>query len=87
MRSNANARKTAKKPSKRAWWVAHAHRVVRHDAVVQQAAASAVAARAAVRAEAQVAIAVKVAVAADKSQRSCTKYTGPSKGNPLKRLK
>jgi hypothetical protein len=85
--SNANAKKTAKKPSKRAWWVAHAPLAARHDAVVRPAAALVAAVRVEVLAVAPAAIAVKVAVAGDKSQRRCTKYTAMSKGNPLKRLK
>ena len=77
---SVNAKKTAKKPSKRAWSVVHARLAVhRAEAALQVAVLAA---------DAQVAvIAAKVAEAADKSQRRCTKNACSFKGNPLKRLK
>ena len=89
---NANAKKTAKKPSKLAWWAAH----VRRQAVVLAAGARPVAALVAgvrgvvtqaAMAVDQVAIAVKVAEAVAKSHERCTKNAWLFEGNPLKQLK
>jgi DUF1009 family protein len=77
---SVNAKKTAKKPSKQAWSVVHAHLAVhRAEAALPVAVLAAVA---------QVAvIAAKAAEATGKSQRRCTKNACSFKGNPLKRLK
>ena len=77
---SVNAKKTAKKPSKLAWSVVHAHLAQPHAEAAQPVVVSAVVAQVAV-------IAAKVAEAADKSQRRCTKNACSFKGNPLKRLK
>ncbi len=87
MPRSANAKKTAKKPSKLAWSVVHVLPAAVHAAVARQGAALVVAARAAATLAVQVAIVAKAGEAADKSHARCTKNACPFKGNPLKRLK
>jgi hypothetical protein len=77
---SVNAKKTAKKPSKLAWSVVHAHLAQPHAEAAQLVAVLAAVAQVAV-------IEAKVVEAADKSQRRCTKNACSFKGNPLKRLK
>jgi hypothetical protein len=81
----------AKKPSKRAWSVAHVLPAAARVAVVRPAAALGVAARAvgqpAAMAVVRVAVVAKVGEAGAKSDARCTKNAWSFEGNPSKRLK
>jgi CubicO group peptidase (beta-lactamase class C family) len=87
MPRSANAKKTAKKPSKLAWSVVRAHLAQPHAEAALLAAALVAAAQGAALAVVLGVVVAKAAEVADKSHARCTKNACPFKGNPLKRLK